>query len=541
MSLTHNHRLKRLHGVAGGTIQYSAPGHKKMIKIPSYQFGVSLGYDNFYLVPCNPLSTTAISSNSKILFDIDESIVPQQFGDPFFMFDITCSTASVTCLPLPYICERYRLLQLPDVEIARWYPANIISFIHMTTDKEEFKFWQQMMGFHLSDEAGGLSQKLSSNLVFNTNDVNKLLFLPIPSGFCHMGGFDMEHLKKLRFELQIDNTDFVTSGSSANLTLNNLYLVFPTKELESFDRQLTLNSEKESPHVFQYLDFDYIPFNSQALNASTDVSFVLDQFNHKSAFLLVHVLGASGSPSGTQLINTYDVGDLGRFDILSETNKSIYAQSSPLYEAQVYQQFTSMIEKLCMRGWYYIPFTSNLKRAWNGSLDEGFFQFPGSKLKLQISFPADSTQEVTTFTLTNSANDGGFYQFFASNKINGETDISNNLAHNANAATMETAITGLNPIANLGYTPTASAAATATFTVTWSKRDGRVSDTVKLGIITDSLNDAGTYENASVATTTYGKRGWTTIANGSNQIVVYSYYFKKCTIDERGQVKIENL
>lgn len=249
MNSKNNQRTKHQHGVHGGTVLYKPNGHKA-VKIPSYQLGVAFGYDTYYLVPCNPLASNSITTNNKILFDIDENVVPENFGDPFFMFDITCSTASVTTLPLPYLCERYRLLQLPDIEIARWYPPNIIAFSHMTTSKDEFKFWQKHMGFHTSESDGGQNEKLTSNLVFNTSDVDRLLFLPIPSGFCHMGGFDMQHLKQLRFELTLDNTDFIISGSASNLTLNNFYLVFPTKQLTSFDRQLTLANFKKDSHVF---------------------------------------------------------------------------------------------------------------------------------------------------------------------------------------------------------------------------------------------------------------------------------------------------
>ncbi len=130
---------------------------------------------------------------------------------------------------------------------------------------------------------------------------------------------------------------------------------------------------------------------------------------------------------------------------------------------------------------------SNIKEAWGGSLDGGFFQFDGTNIKLAITFPANGTAHVTTFTLTNSANDGGAYRFIASNRLNGETQVTDSLAYNANAATMKAAIEALDPIANQGFTVTASGAATATFTLTWNARDGRVSDLVNINMIGDTL------------------------------------------------------
>jgi len=189
----------------------------------------------------------------------------------------------------------------------------------------------------------------------------------------------------------------------------------------------------------------------------------------------------------------------------------LIGKGNALYEAQLQKYTSGMIEKLTLRGWYVLPFCDNIRSAWSGSMDGGFFA---------ITFPGNGTQHVSTFTLTNSANDGGAYKFFASNKLNGETDISNSLAYNANTTTMKAAIEAMMPISNQGFTVTASGAATSTFTLTWNARDGRVSDVININMLCESLNDGGVGEISTVSQSTYGFRGWNTIASGSNFVEV---------------------
>jgi len=205
--------------------------------------------------------------------------------------------------------------------ITQWYPVNVLNFLYWTLPKNELKIWQTLCGFKISETTQ--SQKLVSNLVFRTTDTNRLVFYPIPCGIFHMNAIDMQHVNKLRFEMEIDNSNWITSGSASNLTLNNVYLAFGSKELASFDRNLTLKMIKDNPHVYQFLDFDRAQFNNKALTASSTIKFELDQFNHKSAFLLINILGASNAHTGTQLIDWYDISNSGRIDLLTEGEEFI--------------------------------------------------------------------------------------------------------------------------------------------------------------------------------------------------------------------------
>ncbi len=205
--------------------------------------------------------------------------------------------------------------------------------------------------------------KFVSNLVFTTSDTNRLIYYPIPCGLFHLNAIDMQHLNNLRFEMQIDSANWVTSGTASNLTLNNVYLAFGSRHLPDFDRNMSLKEFSSNPHIYQFLDFERIQINNKALTASATQTFDLDDFNHKSAFLLVHILGASGSPTDANLINWYDVGDLGRFDVQNHTGQSLLGEGNALYEAQIYEKFVRMVEKLPLRGWYIIPFCEQYQRS----------------------------------------------------------------------------------------------------------------------------------------------------------------------------------
>ncbi len=132
-SLSSQGTPKRSLWIIIGMVEFHHPNHKKTVKIPAHQFGYKLGYDIDYLVPIsNSIPNNAISNNSKLLFDLKKDVIPQQFGNVFFILDISCASASVTCLPSPYMFSEVRFIQLPNNEITTWYPVSVIAFQYMT-------------------------------------------------------------------------------------------------------------------------------------------------------------------------------------------------------------------------------------------------------------------------------------------------------------------------------------------------------------------------------------------------------------------------
>ena len=145
------------------------------------------------------------------------------------------------------------------------------------------------------------------------------------------------------------------------------------------------------------------------------------------------------------------------------------------------------------------------------------------------------TAEVTTYTLTNAANDGGNYQFFVSAKNDYGSELSDSVAFGATVATMKSTVEALQPVSDRGYTVTASGTATTTFTLTYdANNDGRISDNIDLKMVVGNLNDGGVFDSVSTATTTYGQTGWSTSSDYS--VYVYSYKYRVLTIDDKGKL-----
>ena len=118
---------------------------------------------------------------------------------------------------------------------------------------------------------------------------------------------------------------------------------------------------------------------------------------------------------------------------------------------------------------------------------------------LHITPGPAGTSEVQTITLTNPANDGGYYQLAWGG------DVTDSLVYNASVATMKAAFEALPSVKRAGLTVTFSGTAAATFTATFLPY-GPVNDLIR--IIPTSLNDGGVAEIGSTAITTPGVRGF---------------------------------
>ncbi len=514
--------------------EQKAGGIKHMV--PLHQVTATQGKDSYYTIPVEPTApTAAISSGKLIHFDLEPNEVGQ-VDDMYFRFKLSSSTA-VQLLAGPFLVKEWyvKTKRGSGEEVARWYPEQIVGWVNMLPPKER-QYWEKAANFkmtHLKSE--GVNRFNDEDNLYVRSGDTLYIYLPVPWSIVHNGALDMHHVRHaLRFYMRFES-DFFVSGTAANVSLDAIDMVVRSPYEEPHDEQYRMEMRRKQPHSYTYLDVDRVEYNDKTLTASTEVKFSLDPLaNQKAAFLQVCIKdGTSPTASDQSLSSFVPLTQNAQIDVETHGGKSLLGRGTAPLEPEIYAIWSNSVSTLPVKGMYFIPFTEDIKASMVGKI-QGYRQFRSSNEQLVIDFPATGTAEVHTFTLTNAANDSGFYRL----QLNG--DSTSSLAFNDNAAAIKAAYEAIRSVAKRGWTVTASGAATATFTLTYGVRDGRISDEVGVPVIAaDSLNDGGTAEDASSSVSTYGRSGW--VSGSTYTTIIDSHYYKTLTIDEQGNIKCQTL
>lgn len=306
----------------------------------------------------------------------------------------------------------------------------------------------------------------------------------------------------------------LVSGTSTNMTLASVDLIVNQEKHtnERLAQELDVFINK-APLVSRFLDC--VTVNQVGtITASTQYKVSLENLNGRCSHLFFFIRsGSTQSASSNGYLTLADPCEAGTIDLLSPTNQSLLGNGSPLpwnhfrrYCASNF--FPSDIFRYKPIG--FISFCDNPALAYKG-VDDGGFEFNGSKYQLAITPAGSATSEVHTVTLTNSANGTGYYNL----AIGG--DVTDSLIYSTSAANMKVALDALPCLNKRGITSTFSGTAAATFTVTFSKPVANEIGLVR--IIPTSLAQSTTPEVGVSSLSTAGVEGWTT---GTYSVDVYA-------------------
>lgn len=496
--------------------------------MPEYQTIARVGMDTYIAIDLRPnASTSALTNGDDLLFDIEPNS-SFNIKDPIIRLRVSCTTARVQTVPSFYLFNRIKVIANKGSgdTLQTIYPEQLINH-YLKMNDEEREFFEKQGHFKFSDQKDRL--RLSAPDYIEVGET-KDIYIPIPLSFWHMNAINLQHIKeetRLRIEL---NDDFVVNGSSANISLDNVALLIKQDELSDTENREWVKDNMRNEHVYNYLDVIRVDENTQTLNANNETRFDLQNIYGKVAYLIV-VVKPNNSPNATDE-SYYDfiqLPDDATFDLRSPNNESLLGKGNSLradYIDYVYTQFTR--RKPCA-GYYLIPFCHDVEKADSGVIDN-YFEFVGDKEALAINFGSTGIAEVHTITLTNAANDAGYY------KINVKGDMTDSLVFNETAANMKTAFESLDSVNDYNLTSTFSGTAEATFTITYDQyRDGKVS--TKIGVpqlISESLNDGGVAEHSTSAVTTYGQIGWEN--SSDRKVEIHAYYYKRLMVSKHGRL-----
>lgn len=500
----------------------------KEVHVEGHQaFEHSAPINHMYYTASNYSSSIFSSANGKIDIKIDKQSSDKAVGMKL-RIRLTESGGSnpVTIVPIPYLFER----------IEFWADNGSGDMIQI--EYGDTMFWKYNV---YSEEQG-------KRLMLNINSSNKWENgIAIPAGksidyYLEFPGSWIEIVKPFVGGMKGDilcrlyTRNGIIASGNGTVALSQLDLILEVEELDDEDNRHHMIEYEDKIFRYTYLDVVNVS-ESKTCTASAETKFSLENLNGKCAFLMF-CLRSSTSATSNAITNYADLTDLCQVDLLGPQNQKLLGHGTPLYA----KELKSLMNKHfpgslgSHKNVYIIPFCSSAMQAFTGAKD-GYFLFQGENYNLSLTFPGAGTAEVQTVTLTNPANDGGYYQLAY------KGHVTNSLAYNADVATgMKAALDALPSMVEDGLTSTFSGQATSTFTITFSPakpvayQNGHNSNLVK--IIPTSLNDGGTAEIGATTVTTVGNAGWTT---GTYTIDLYAFMYKDVYVNDGRIRAVEKL
>ena len=351
-----------------------------------------------------------------------------------------------------------------------------------------------------------------------------IFFLPLVTVF---NGYDLywKNAKSdLLFDLQPPNT--IVSSGSGTVTCGGLQLICEAAELSPSDLAIYENNEKMYVKENIFLDPIRVPFTAQHLTAGSSNNLLdLTPLQGKCAFMVVYIRESGASTVKNTLMKCLNIGDNegAGFDILDATGNSIYGMGSAI-ESKLLRNEHSVhhfdSDFLAHKAMYVLPFCTSIPNSYSGKIN-GFQQFDGEKLQLQLSLPPAPVKEVHTITST-AAPDAGFYRF------DFRSETSEEIPYNATPAEMSAAFNKMKQAARLNITAefsgSLSSGTSITATFTTPETAGLNGD--PLDIFSNGLSAAGSPVSSKAVRSVAGTSG---LATGLYDVTVYGYVFKRAS------------
>lgn len=342
----------------------------------------------------------------------------------------------------------------------------------------------------------------------------------------------MQNMKKdMRIVITFRN-GIIVSGSGTP-QLDNLVLEIIQHRVSASDIK-ALGALNGKMKMHRYLEPIRLQLTSKTLTASTAATFDLDSFSGKFSHLVFGIRADSYAATSNGLIKFVDLGDEATIDFLDASSRSLSngrAARLSYYKNHAFAHHFDSERFQSNRNLYCIPFSHNIKAAYQGSLMGGFKTFDGSKIKLQITPSAAGTATVHTINVAGSANVGYYKLVFR-----GES--TNSIAYNANAAAIKAALESLRSFKDYSGSPltvTAGGPATADITLTFDSTlepPNDVRDLVQMVAESIALTSTADFSDSSVST--YGKKGFTTGSTYSLDIFMWKF---KDLFSQDGQIR----
>ena len=166
-----------------------------------------------------------------------------------------------------------------------------------------------------------------------------------------------------------------------DVVLNNVNWIFLQDDMTSHEENNSQFAGQNRGHRF--LETTIIKENQKSLPAATQVKFDLRQIDGVVPYLLFYIK-ETVNPQGIDRLHPIPIGDSDGFDVLNATNESLWGNGQHVRERLVRDLNKRQLDNW-YRGYYYIPFCDDIRRANKGILD-GVHYFDQSTSYLSVYF-----------------------------------------------------------------------------------------------------------------------------------------------------------
>ncbi len=485
------------------------------VLMPAHQSVVAHTFPNIVMIDASPaVPTASLVNGTRVNFDFQPSQL-QKVDSMSLRFDITESNANEMVL-----CDAAHF-----IDKIEWQSSLESSSVFYTAYGDSL-YWEACVLPDKSQQTAGYLKDLNVSDTYGEGHPHtrsrqfsyRLALVGHP--FEYMKTFLQNHKGYMRVVITFRNGCVISGTGVAQL--DNVCLEIVQHRISSDDiqrhRELAMKLR-----MHRYLEPQRLQITSKTLTASTQATIDLDVFSGKFAFMAFCVRADGYAATSNGLTKFVDLGDEATYDLLDASGRSLLGKASrlSLLKNQMYAHHFDSDRFHSHRNMYVIPFCTDIKKAYQGSLAGGYMNFDGSKIKLAITPSAAGVSVVQTINCNNPANDGGYY------KLAFRGDVTNSLAFDALPAAIKAAFEALPSAKNYPGSPltvTASAELKTDATLTFASTvepPQEAKDLVQ--VVCESINDGGAAEFTSTSVTTYGKKGFTTGSAYTVDIFMWKY------------------
>lgn len=505
--------------------------------LPIFQSFATVGHKEWYQIPIQPSAPSTAFSNAPktVYYDLQKHDC-KAVEDMCIKLTIS-ATADTQIVGAPYLFDLISIWSNrgSGQELIRLRPEDLITWCMITMNEEERDEWSRLMNFNLADMKSENERKYwyNENSYIRAN-TTKTIYFPLPLNWIKFGALDMSHSSDLRFRFDV-SSDVCITGSPSNLSLDNIELIVCSHNESEFDQLAREARNKKQHHSYHFLQSQRLQINDKSLVAGNKSEFYVDSITGKIAFFLICVKPSTNpTASDGSLFNFVDIGE-STLDLESTAGRSMLGNGNPVSTTVLKHHLAEQLGSKPFRGYYILPLTEDIKKAYIGGSIQGFYQLYGQRDKIVINFSNSPTAEVHEISLGTTATNGNYRYCFDNTFAISDTDA----IYDDSTSTLATLIQDIPILKDRDITVSTvsdNLASTTTQSITFDTDSGPVSEMFgKLTI----LGHNGTPKVNSTTVSTYYNSGFTT---GSNyQVEIFAYKYKKFIVSKEGDLQVVDL
>lgn len=492
------------------------------------------------------IPTTLCNGTAETRFVFDGSAV-DSCKQLLVRLQVSVSGSTSRLLPTPYWFSRIELHYRGSGStlIQRWYPETLLLAM-AARPPSDLQALAKSIGVNGKTFWAGEPHGVGVSKYYH-------IWLPMfyetglhLDGKLDLGGTQLE----LRF---YGNGGIVASGGGT-VSADVVDLLIESDIATEMDKKAHIDVVRKYVQGAVFTDPVQLVQSGQTLNAGLNYEFSLEQYSGKCAALVVCIgsnIATTGQAASYACMNYLSLdgngSGAGKLDLIAASGEQLSSGGTP-FESALHRSWlgTKWFNQQFLQnyGIYVMSFARDLTATMFHGVIDDYWPADGSQYRLRISTPTASTSEVQTITSSASASGGsGTFKLGWSDPVSGLTSWTADLAFNASAATMNTALAALESVIQSKIIITMAGTFATGTSVTATVTDFAGAGVDLKGNTILCLSQMNTSAPAaisisSIARTTPGNPGW---VNGSYTVQVFGLMIKRVGKSGGGYIDVQQI